>query len=429
MKYIKGPKELNVPSLYLNEAGVYYYKFRIHGKAGCIKKLDGRTPAICRQEADRKQQAHDAARNELIDPRSGAVYVDPFATGVVERVDSPTTVSAIGAAWRAAGWPEFGSLRPLPFEKRNIYEEVMAKAVEFFADYEAEDLTQKDLDDFFAWRTKGAKPGQLLRSVDMALNKLSAMLTWAARRAIIRHNPIRSKIRYQQGADVHHCTEFMPRSDEELHKLAAFFFNGSLTSEVLGWQLLFEAYTGCRTSEILKLRMDANEGEAGFVNWALGNIYVNRAKGGRFPYVVLEQAEGHSPLVDLIKAHRTWHRANFNGSPWYFPSRYDRNGDGHVSKGALSKALKRATASLGVARRTSHGLRAFYVRTCRSLGLDDTEISIRLGHRSGVALIEQTYGEAEPNWRGKGLQDWMPEGRPAYGASPPTSPLSNRRTG
>ena len=54
-------------------------------------------------------------------------------------------------------------------------------------------------------------------------------------------------------------------------------------------------------------------------------------------------------------------------------------------------------------------MRAFYVRTARSLGHDDTEISIRLGHRSGTDLVQKTYGIAEPNWRGKGLQDWLPE--------------------
>ena len=54
-------------------------------------------------------------------------------------------------------------------------------------------------------------------------------------------------------------------------------------------------------------------------------------------------------------------------------------------------------------------MRAVYVRTARSIGLDDTEIAIRLGHRSGTDLVQKTYGVAEPNWRGKGLQDWVPE--------------------
>ena len=54
-------------------------------------------------------------------------------------------------------------------------------------------------------------------------------------------------------------------------------------------------------------------------------------------------------------------------------------------------------------------MRAFFVRTARSLGHDDTEISIRLGHRSGTDLVQKTYGIAEPNWRGESLQDWLLE--------------------
>ena len=41
--------------------------------------------------------------------------------------------------------------------------------------------------------------------------------------------------------------------------------------------------------------------------------------------------------------------------------------------------------------------------------MDDTEIAIRLGHRSGADLVQKTYGIAEPNWCGKGLQDRLPE--------------------
>ena len=76
---------------------------------------------------------------------------------------------------------------------------------------------------------------------------------------------------------------------------------------------------------------------------------------------------------------------------------------------SLVQALGRATAAPDLPKRTSHGMRVFFVRTARSVGLDDTEIAIRLGHRSGTDLVQKTYGIAEPNWRGKGLQDWLPE--------------------
>jgi len=412
MKFTKCPKELNVPRLYLAASGKYYYKFRVNGHAGCEKVLDARTPAMCRQEADRKQVAHDAARNELIDPRTGAVYVDPFENSGVERTDSPPTVGAIIEAWRAAGWPDFDTLRPLPFHRREEYESKLLAAGRFFWDDDPTQLRPKSLDDFFEWRTKDAKPGTLLRATDTALSKLSALLTWAVRREIIESNPIRQKRRYQLAADVVHCTEFMPASDDELHRLGRWFFeqdetnpNAAIT-EALGWQMFFEAFTGGRTLEVVRMRMDASEGEAGFINWPLEYLNIDRCKSGIFPYVPLESSPGHKPLVALIQAHREWHRRRFGASClWYFPN---RQRDGHVYKSSLSHALTRASKELGLPCRTSHGMRAFYVRTCRSLGLDDTEISIRLGHRSGVALVEKTYGLPEHNWRGARLQDWMP---------------------
>lgn len=402
-KYAKSPKDLGVPRLYQKTDGGFHYKFTINGVLR-YKKLDAITKTMAKKEAEHKQAAHNAARNGLLDS-NGLPYADPFAA--VATVDS-TTCGAIRDAWKAAGCPSFGTVpQPLQTDKRDVYIQEMSHAVNFFKDTPAEHLSLKLLDDFFAAMLKG-KPTSYARSVDKSLSKLSALLTWAVRREIIKTNPIRTKVKYRNSDDVIHCTAHQPRSDEELHQLGRYFLEGSrVATEALGWQMLFEAYTGCRTGEILAMRMDAREEEPGFVNWALGSLYIKRLKHGINPFVLLEQKAGIAPLVDLVKAHRAWHRARFGGrSPWYFPNR-DKTGPAH--KNSLCHGLARATAELNLPKRTSHGLRAFYVRTARSLGHDDTEISIRLGHRSGTDLVQKTYGVAEPNWRGKGLQDWLPE--------------------
>lgn len=67
------------------------------------------------------------------------------------------------------------------------------------------------------------------------------------------------------------------------------------------------------------------------------------------------------------------------------------------------------------------------MRCLRSLGVDDSEISKRLGHRSGVALVERTYGESEPGWFARRELDFMPsDGRPAWS---PWLPRTNKATG
>jgi hypothetical protein len=54
------------------------------------------------------------------------------------------------------------------------------------------------------------------------------------------------------------------------------------------------------------------------------------------------------------------------------------------------------------------------VRVARSQGISDSEIAIRLGQGSGVALVEKTYGTAEPGWIGSKKLDWIPKGEAAW---------------
>ena len=54
------------------------------------------------------------------------------------------------------------------------------------------------------------------------------------------------------------------------------------------------------------------------------------------------------------------------------------------------------------------------VRVTRSQGISDSEIAIRLGQGSEVALVERTYGTAEPGWSDSKTLDWIPKGEAAW---------------
>lgn len=424
-RWAKSPKDLGVPNLYQMTNGRFYYLFKVRGTKKKLS-LDAKTKTLARQEGEKKQADHNAAMNGLLDGQ-GKPIKDPFGESKVD----VQTVGWLYEQWEAADFPDPESLLPLNPVRRKKYKQVISKAVEYFKSTPVENLCQAEMDDFMVWRTKDATPQRpLTRACDTALDKLSVVIGWGIRRRIldVKTNPLIGRLKFTKQADVRHCTAVQPRSDEELHDIAGELMKGRRESQSLAFQALFEAYTGCRTIEIVSLRLDAQEGEPGFINWAINTLYINRAKSGVNPFVNLEQAEGNTALYDLIRAHRKWHEDTWGADyPWYFPN---RAGNGHVHKDSLDQALKRVTKILQLPHRTSHGLRAFFVRTARSLGHSDTEIGQRLGHRSGARLVETTYGEIEPNWIGKKIQDWLPED-PAEVAykdwmvSPLLSPLSN----
>jgi integrase len=202
----------------------------------------------------------------------------------------------------------------------------------------------------------------------------------------------------------------MPISGTELHNLARYFFERS-QSEVLGWQILLEAMTGCRTSEILKLRWDAkHRGEAGFIegDW----LWISRSKGGVKPFCQI-----HPALKETLRWLKAWRNARHPESPWFLPSSRKTNGAPRKNRvtGILPVALKSLTHALADAgkkvagaKRTSHGLRAFYVTVRRSQGITDAQIADEIGDKSGASIITSTYGAVPPNWRGAAKLSWMP---------------------
>lgn len=315
------------------------------------------------------------------------------------------TIADLCAEYIAAGCPD---RQQSPKAGRALIEELyrLKTLLPFWSSRLAEAIGAVDCTLYFSWRKKRLKRKKVTgsRTVDMELGTLNNALQWAASVGRIRSNPLAvGRPRFRSGKMVKHCRDAMPLSGDELHALAEHLFSDR-RSETLGWQLLIEAMTGCRTCEALQLRWDAkNIGEPGYID---GNtVWLARAKGGVKPFIQV-----HPALAGAIHALKQWHLWRFPKSKWWFPSGR-RGKDLPVVKNSLTRALKRITK----AHRTSHGLRAYYVTVRRSQDASDAQAADEIGNKSGAAIIVSTYGAVPPNWRGSEALSWMPtKGEPAW---------------
>lgn len=69
----------------------------------------------------------------------------------------------------------------------------------------------------------------------------------------------------------------MPHDTEALHEIASLLF-ADIRAETLGWQMMFEAFTGLRTCEALRMRTDAQPHEPGWITADGKSLCVRRAK-------------------------------------------------------------------------------------------------------------------------------------------------------
>lgn len=269
-------------------------------------------------------------------------------------------------------------------------------------------LTLEDLRAYHGRRLGEISRGKGHRTVDIEERCLSAAFRWAVRnqkKTGVDRNPVaHDRLLHCRAASVRHCRDVMPADAAELHALARALL-GRRQSEAVGWQLLFEALIGQRTSETLRLRMDAAAPfQAGFVQGRHLYLYQSQTSKGTFPYV-----EIHPALQECLKEHRRWHQARFPAAPWYFPSLFG-GGVNPLRPDALTHAMRRVARQLGLPARASHGLRSFYVNVLRSQGKPDAEIALRIGHKTGGRLIVQVYGEILPY-----KLSWTPStGQPAW---------------
>lgn len=256
------------------------------------------------------------------------------------------------------------------------------------------------------------------RSIDIEVTALKSMLRWAVLRGHLLKSPLYEvELPSQQFAAPKKCREARPKDAKELHDIARYLFRG-YRSQVLGFQVLFEAFTGVRTKEALRCRWDAKPYEPGFID--KGVLHISRSKKGVKPWITI-----HPALQALLDAMKKWNEGRPRKSVWFFPTYLLT--EEPVSPKSLVQALERLPGKeIGEdsrvlvpanERRTSHGLRAYYVTVRRSQGVDDAVIAAEIGDKTGAAIIASTYGDLPPNWLDTtvGKLTWVPEGEaPAW---------------
>ena len=132
----------------------------------------------------------------------------------------------------------------------------------------------------------GTKNAHRQRSADMDLQVLSNLCWFAVMEGIIPVNPVLGRAKHRKAKDVVHCRECMPMDADEIHRIAGDMIRRP-SSAATGWQMLFEVFTGCRTSEVLAFRMDASaRGEPGYDDGTY--LHIRRAKRGGFPFLKID---------------------------------------------------------------------------------------------------------------------------------------------
>jgi integrase len=372
-----------------NRTGNFYERPFIDGRR-TFRKIQARNIKLAREALAARRT--DQARSEQGLCRS------PYTP-------APQTVAALAELWKNAGCP---NRHGHPKYGTQLVQEQsrLSKLLPHFKTIHAHALKPRHCLEYWSKRRGEMPEGKHGgRAVDLELATLSTILHWAVIHGYLESNPLASGRPKFRGKTVRHCRDCMPVDANELHALAAHLFS-ERRSEVLGWQLLLEAMTGCRTIEVLRLRWDATGHRAGHIegDW----LWLDRAKGGVTPYVQI-----HPALRQLLDALRAWHERRRPKSPWFLPG-LRNGGKDPVESCSLTHALKVIGPLIAKGHRTSHGLRAYYVTARRSQGIADAVIAAEIGDRTGASIIATTYGEVPPNWTGGKQLGWLPDGEPAW---------------
>lgn len=269
---------------------------------------------------------------------------------------------------------------------------------------EVNDLLQ--IPKYAAWRLRQTGKGRGTRALDKEVQTLSNILNYAVfGTKQERFNFLQSN-RPKYHTTRSHSRDRMPESANVVHRIADYFFSAAdidprkLRLEVYGWMTLFQMFMGVRTSELLRLRLDAKAEEAGAI--VNGWLHLGRrSKSGVNPYCQIGAEFGQ-----MLQCFFHWHANRFPASKVYFPS-----ADGTlIYSNAHVMELTKAARKLELPHVTPHGLRAYYVTKRRRDGAMDSHIAAEIGDKT-VALISTTYGDTPG---GKPLS-WLPsEGLPAW---------------
>lgn len=340
------------------------------------------------------------------------------AHGIEDEPEKPSPlIGPLLDEYRKADYPD---MRMQPRDRQSTYfrdqEDYYAMLRQFFATHHVSELRPALLIAYKEWRTDKQRlrceSDGGLRIVDLELTCLSNCLNWAANLDKIPVNPIKSRTKFVSSKNVTHCKERAPLNVDDLHTVTAPLFAGyNRRGEAIAFQAIWEALSGCRSKEAVELRIDAKPGEPGYVEG--DHVWVRRCKKSDVENPLVYCHEG---IKQFLKAHREWLKKRFPKSKWWFPN-YRREGEDHVTKTALTTALRKLFENKKLDRRfSSHGMRALYVRIRRSQGIPDSQIALELNQNGGVATLVKCYGACPPEW----ISD--PTKRPNYSWTPEVAP-------
>lgn len=399
--------KLKADGIYQDSHGTLYERPTIDGRR-TWRKLDSVTV--------RDAKAEMAGKRTLQAQSALGLVRDPYAPPAA-------TVAELAEGYIKAGCPKKSHHARTGTQLAQEVDRIDT-VLRHLGSYQADGLKPKDAHAFAAARRSEMREGFTGgRTIDMELSTLMSLLNWSIGVGKLDKLPpvCLNRPKFRQETVVH-CRDNMPQDANELHALAAYLFDDP-RSESLGWQLLLEAFTGCRTAEVLKMRWDAKPRQAGFIegDW----LWLERSKGGVNPF-----AQIHPDLRDLLEALKRWRDTRYaiacreaiemqlpvpELSPYFVPS--NRCPGKPCNKGSLTHALSRIGPIIAGegAVRTSHGLRAYYVTVRRSQGISDAQVAAEIGDKSGASIIVSTYGAIPDNWRGGKSLDWIPqEKEPAW---------------
>lgn len=317
--------------------------------------------------------------------------------------------AALSAAYLAAGCPtrkqKFKRPSPAFIESETRH---AAKLIEYFRTMpvsEVNDLLK--IPQYAHWRMRQFTDGRGGRAVDKEIQTLSNVINYAVfATKQERINFIHSnRPRYHVVAI--RARHRMPANADVIHQLCDYFMARPI-SEVFAWMTLFQMFTGCRTSELLRLRLDAKAEEAGHI--AGSHLHLGRrSKSGINPFVAIGP-----DFARMLPCFLRWHKARFPRHQPYFPGPF---GD-VVGSESHCHAMNRACRKLGLPNLTPHGLRAYAATKWLREGRTHAEVAAMLGDKT-AALIGSTYadapGEAAP------LHYTPSQGLPAWSVWQPES--------
>ena len=326
-------------------------------------------------------------------------------TEPTDKASKATTAGAVIRLYIDADYPD-KMLNPRPVLMKGMEAKNCQMLLGFWDDVQIDQCTSGRCDKYRDWRVQNKTRSTAgTRMIDLELNTLTNAFRLAKRRDVVLFNPMTDHPKFHDPKKVVHCRSYMPADADQLHERAGHLFQHP-RSMVLGFQYLYEAVTGLRTEEVLKLGAEKDGTRFGSLTEDGKYMRVWRCKG---QHSVNPYSAVHEGLRAVMDAHKGWLEENYPGCTLFFPSPVD------PTMPVGSEALAHALGKLPGKKVTSHGGRAFYVTVRRSWGIPDSQIAFEIGHTSGGSTLAKVYGGVPLSWLTDGPRmSWLPKGAPAW---------------